>query len=291
MLIRNILVGLILGILAMSCGGPKMIVSNIDNAETAFKGGNYKEAVEAWKLHFNQVSVEEVTGATFARAAQTAFLSGNEDLALKWFDQARYKNFSSGEMYATLAMIYRSKKNISKELSALEYYTNNFNSTQRDYNNRLFGIYYEIDLLDKALEIWERMDADSKNEIGFMKTYFSIQLKLKNEELCDSLSLAVLEKEPDNIEALDWNAKKYYWLGENRYKSELEKYEKNKTRSQYKILLKELELATSDLKKSLVYLEKLWEMDQDKVYASYLASIYGRFGDEKKSNHYQKFVQ
>lgn len=268
-----------------------MVVSNKQNAETAFNQGNYKEATDAWALHFSQVSVEEVSGTTFAKAAKTAFLSGNEDQALEWFDQARYKNFSDKEMYATLAKIYRSKENISKELSALEYYTENFTSTSADINKRLFEIYYEIESFDQALEVWERLDPDSKNEIGLLKAYFAIQLKLKNEELCDSVSKAILEKEPNNKEALDWNAKKYYWLGENRYKSELEKYEKNKTRSQYKILLKELEIATTDLKKSLTYLEKLWELDQDKVYASYLASIYGRFGDENKSNYYQKFMQ
>jgi hypothetical protein len=101
----------------------------------------------------------------------------------------------------------------------------------------------------------------------------------------------LLEKNPNQIDALKWNAKKYYWLGENRYKRELAKYEKNKTTLQYKILLKELDIATADLKKSLSYLEKIWAMEQKKEYASYLASIYGRFGDEKKSKYYLEFMK
>ena len=114
---------------------------------------------------------------------------------------------------------------------------------------------------------------------------------LKNSNVCDSVSLVLLEKNPEHFEALEWNAKKFYWLGENRYQSELAKYEKNKINKQYRILLKELDLATADLKKSLIYLEKLWKIEQGKEYASYFASIYARFGDEKKSKSYQKYMK
>lgn len=278
-------------LILFSCGGPKVMTSYKADAENFLASGNYTQAVIAWKQYFNHTTIEQTTGADFSSAAKTAFKSGDNSLALSWFDQARYKNYSDGEMYTTLAKIYHSQNNLSKELSALEFYTENFGDSNSEVNSRLFEIYYEIDSYSQALQTWEKMDDVSKSSEENLTNYFLIHKKQENSVICDSLSLVLLEKNPNQIDALKWNAKKYYWLGENRYKRELAKYEKNKTTLQYKILLKELDIATADLKKSLSYLEKIWAMEQKKEYASYLASIYGRFGDEKKSKYYLEFMK
>ena len=250
-----VLSGLIVG-----CGTPKVLVSYKNNAENAASQGNYTQAVEAWKQYFNQQLIEETEGSVFAQAAKTAYKSGDSDLALNWFDQARYKDYADAEMYLTLAKIFKSKNNISKELNTLEYITENFSENTEEIDDRLFDVYFEIKLMDKALQVWERLDKNSKNDILKLNSYFLINKELKDTIVCDSLSLVLLEKDPLNIEGLEWNAKKYYWLGENRYQREMEKYNNKKTIRQYKILLKELDLATADFKKSLPYFEKLWEI-------------------------------
>jgi hypothetical protein len=145
--------------------------------------------------------------------------------------------------------------------------------------------------VDKALNAWEKTNDSFKNETARQKTFFLIHKKLGNNTVCDSLSLVILEKEPQNVEALEWNAQKYYWLGENRYQQEVEKYNQNKTTKQYRVLLNELELVTADLKKALPYFEKLWAMNPGEKYAGYLANIYARFGDEKKSDSYKKYLK
>lgn len=289
--LRKLLWIAIFGGLIVGCGAPKVLVSYKDNAETATLQGDYSLATEEWKQYFNQIPIEEVEGSIFAKAAKTAFISGDLNLALSWFDQARYKNYADAEMYATFAKIFREKKNISKELDALEYIIENFSENSNQINDRLFDVYVEIDSKDKALQVWERLAKNSKNDLAKLDSYFFIQQELNDTTVCDSVSLVLLKKNPKHIEALEWVAKKYYWLGENRYQSEMEKYEKNKTNRQYKILLKELDLATADLKKSLINFEKLWEMEPGKEYASYFASIYARFGDEKRSKSYQKYMK
>lgn len=281
---------LILLILA-GCGTPKQIVSYQQNAEAEALQGNYTQAVEAWKQHFVQQPAEQIEGAVYAKAAQTAFLAGEEDLATGWFDQARYKNFADADMYFTLAKIYQSQNNLSKELSALEFYTEHFNENKEIVYARLFDIYIEIESVDKALNAWEKTNDSFKNETARQKTFFLIHKKLGNNTVCDSLSAVILEKEPQNVEALEWNAQKYYWLGENRYQQEMEKYNQNKTTKQYRVLLNELELVTADLKKALPYFEKLWAMNPGEKYAGYLANIYARFGDEKKSDSYKKYLK
>ena len=291
MSMKNFLWGVLLISILFSCGAPKVLVFHKNDAETAALQGNYAQAVEAWKQYFSQTAIEKVEGSAFANAAKSAFKSGDTDLALNWFDQARYKSYADTEMYVTLAKIFEEKKNISKELDSLEYITENFSENSGQINDRLFDVYFEIESNEKALQVWERLIESSKNELLKLDSYFSIQMDLKDLTVCDSVSLVLLEKNPVHVEALDWNAKKYYWLGENRYQSEMEKYEKKKTTRQYKILLKELDLATADLKKSLTYFEKLWKMEQGKEYASYFASIYSRFGNEKKSKSYQKYMK
>jgi len=274
-----------------SCGGPKVLTSIKSDAVDFEASGNFTQATVVWQQYFNQIPVEQTAGIDFASAAKTAYKSGDKKLALAWFDQARYKNYSDAEMYETLAKIHRSENNLSKELSVLEYYTENFGDSNPNINSRLFEIYYEIDSYEQALQTWDNMKNDSKNTEANLKNYFLINKKLENAVICDSVSLVLLEINPNQLDALKWNAKKYYWLGEKRYQRELDKYEKNKTTRQYKILLKELDTATADLKKSLIYLEKIWAIEQEKEYASYFASIYGRFGDEKKSKYYQRYMK
>jgi tetratricopeptide (TPR) repeat protein len=292
MMIRKILWLAVLSGMIVGCGAPKVLVPSYkDDAKLATSQGDYTKAIEAWKQHFNQTTIEETAGKSFAEAAKIAFKGGETDLALSWFDQAGYKFYSDAEMYSTLANIYKSKKNISKELSALEYFTDSISATSKEINERLFDVYAEIDLHKKALQIWDRLDESAKNETSKLSTYFLIHKELKDTTVCDSVSLVLLEKKPSHAEALDWNAKKLYWLGENRYTSEMAKYEKNKTTRQYKVLLKELDLATADFKKSLVYFEKLWKINPGKKYASYFANIYARFGNEKKSKYYQGLMK
>jgi hypothetical protein len=146
-------------------------------------------------------------------------------------------------------------------------------------------------MFDEAIGAWNKMDANVKNEISNLKTYFKINRDKENTEVCDSLSLVILEKEPANIDALEWNGNKFYRLGENRYQREMEKYNKNKTNKQYKILLTELDLATADFKKALPFFEKLWKIEPGEKYASYFANIYARFGDEAKVNYYKKYLK
>ncbi|HPE75239.1 MAG TPA: hypothetical protein PLC80_04085 [Draconibacterium sp.] len=289
------LTGFILILFLTNCSGPKLattpVISGKTVAENEMAAGNFAQAVNAWKQYFSQTPLEQTTGDEFARAAQSAFKAGDQTQSVNWFDQARYKNFADAEMYLTLAKIYNSQQNISKELSALEFCKSNFADNLNAVNMRLFEIYSEIKMFDEALVSWSEMDENSKSEISNLKKYFSINKAMENTDICDSLSLVILDKEPANVDALEWNGNKFYWLGENRYQREMEKYNKNKTNKQYKILLNELDLATADFKKALPYFEKLWTIEPGEKYASYMANIYARFGDENKVNFYKKYMK
>lgn len=281
----------ILGIFMVSCGTSKVLTSPKTEAAGFEASGDYKSAVTLWEQYFSETPIENVTGSEFANAAKSAFKAGNSAKAKSWFDQARYKNYADDEMYVTLAKIYNGEDNLSKELSALEYYIENYGSDNVEVNGRLFAIYSEIDSNEQALQMWSVMDAGAKGTEANLLHYFKVNKALENNLVCDSVSLEILKMNPENMGALEWNAKKYYWAGQNRYKREMDKYNQKKTRKNYTILLKELDLVTADFKKALPYLEKLWKLDPGKEYAGYFANIYALFGDEKKTNYYKNYMK
>jgi tetratricopeptide (TPR) repeat protein len=288
---KKLLWGAAMAVFLVSCGAPKVLTTPKTEATNFEATGNYSQALTAWTSYFETTAIEEVAGADFAQAAKTAFKAGNAAQAISWFDQARYKNYADADMYQTLAAIYQQQDNLSKELSALEYITENYGSDNNEVNARLLAIYTEIDANDKALEVWSKMDSASKNKEENLNHYFEVNKALENEAVCDSLADALLGKNPEHLEALEWNAKKYYWAGQNRYEREMAKYNANKTRKNYNTLLKELDLVTADFKKALPYLNKLWKLNPGKEYAGYLVNIYARFGNEDKTKFYQNYMK
>lgn len=285
----KILASVFIVFLMIACGAPKVLTTSKSDAAAFENTGNFTQAISAWESYFNETEIETISGADFAQAAKTAFKVNDLAKSKAWFDQARYKNYADKEMYTTLAEIYRAEDNLSKELSALETYTEKFGSDNAAVKERLFAIYHEIKLSDKALKMWKQLDAEAMNSEANLQLYFDINKSLKNESVCDSLATTLLDLNAENIPALEWMAKKYYWAGQNRYKSEMAKYEKKKTNKTYKALLKELDLVTADFKKALPYLNKLWELNPGKEYAGYLANIYALFGDKKKTNFYKGY--
>lgn len=286
---------LVVALLAAACSGPKVVtapaLSGKALAEKAAAEGNFVQATEAWKQYFGQIPLDKTAGADFSEAAQIAYKAGDAAQAVSWFDQARYKNYGDATMYLTLAEIYQSQKNISKELTALEFVEENYPEKKSETSQRLFQIYHEIKEPQKALAAYENMGEPQKAELSNLDELFDVKRELKDTIACNELSLKILEKQPDNVDALEWNAWKFYWNGENRYQREMEKYNRNKTNKQYKILLDQLELSTADFKKSLVYLDQLWKLNPGKKYASYYANIYARFGDEAKAKSFEKYLK
>lgn len=275
-----------------ACGSQKVLVNYKANAEQAELTGNYEEAVTAWESYFTQKQGEnaQIEGAVYADAAKTAYKADMSTKALQWFEQAQYNDYVDKEMAEILIDIYRSRNNLSKELEELEFYTENFDSDKIEKNKRLFNIYFDINMFDKALSAWERIPNDSIEEEATIEKFFLINKKRENDEVVDSVSLVLLEKNPKNVDALEWNAMKYYWKAENKYRREMKKYEQNKTGLQYVFLRKELKQVTADFKIALSYFEKLWEMNPGEKYAPYMANIHTRFDEDEKSAYYRKFL-
>ena len=292
---RIVLSLLIVIFLAMGCSAPRVLPTYRSDAEKAMQSGNTELAVQSWKKYFEQQATAkaEVQPADFAAAAKAAGAVGQDDQAVQWFDQARFGGYADPEMYQQLASIFRKRDNLSRELTALEYLEAHYpeNSGTAAARSRMFSVYLETDNPDKAIETWKKLDPSVQKSEKYLNDYFVLNRKKENKAACDSLASVMLSVNPLNTYALEWNAEKYYWLAENRYQREMEKYNRNKTTRQYQLLVKELELVTADFKKSLVWFDQLWKKDPGEKYAPFMTNIYARFGNPEKADYYKGFIK
>jgi len=278
----------------VGCGGPKVLTYRTD-AEQAEAAGNYEAATENWSqfIEHEQASNNEIAPTIYAQAAKTAYKAGKNELAKVWFDRAQNGKYSDAEMYLDLADIYKQKDNLSKELEALEFLHNKYpdQTDSTGVNSRLFDIYAQINNKEKAVAIWPSVSPENKQKVNYLGEYFTIQSQLDHSAEADSLAKELLNIDPKNVKALKYLGVGYYHKAEDRYQREMKKYEENRTHMQHFRLTQQLELVTADFKKSLSYFKKLWEMDKDPRYATYMVNIYTRFNDPDKANYYKKFLK
>ncbi len=263
-----------------------------DKAAKAYSVGDFETAFNLYNTFIKeeQSKNNEISGEIFGAAAKAALEINKFIDAETYFKQASYKGYADADLYASMINIYKRIDNLSKEISALEFFVEHFSSDKRfaDMKIRLFEIYVQSENWDKAVAIWSSFNAEAQNEIHLMELYLIVQQNLKNNSLSNKLATSILKKDVTNKTALEWMANENFWKAENRYQAELEDYEKNKTNKQYNIMLKALDGVTADFKKSLKYYEMLYKLYPSKEYAKYMSNIYVRFQDKNKSEYYRK---
>jgi len=286
---------LVIALLVVGCGTPKVTTSYQNLAGQAVAEGNFEAATENWQLFFDQqlLNENEVAPEYYAQAGKMALRANQPDLALDWFQQAEYGNYADAGMYLDLASIHKQQGNLQKELEALEFYNRNYQDETdlEGVNTRLFQIYSQIKEEEKALKLWPQMRLEDRKQEKNLASYFTIQRRLNNESVSDSIAEALLEINPKHVAALEFLGMKYYNQAEDRYQREMKKYETNRTRVQHIKLTQELKTVTADFRKALDYFKTLWEMDQNAKYAPYLVNIYTRFEDPETANQYRKYLE
>jgi len=286
--LNTALSGLILLMIA-GCSGGKY-VQTIKEGETAYLSGNYSTSLENMERVIND---REFKGKTAdAYIYYMAGISAREipqyDKTLTYLEKAQQLGYSDELMYVGLSEGYLHIDNLSKEITALETYMKKYPEGvySAGMHARLFETCEESENYELADELWLLLDDSYKEKTNILEVYLSINQSRKNEALSDSLAQVILSIDSNNELALKRFAEKYYYKAENRYQEEMEAYEKKRTNSQYNKLLKAFKIVTSDFKTSLEYFEKLYKLNPDPEYATFLGNIYTRLDDEKTAKYY-----
>ncbi len=292
--IQHLLFLALLSIL-FSCSAPKSVVLYNQLADNAFDSGYYQKAIG----YYDQFIYEEklkgnlITTDVFVKLAQSYYAIGQTNTAVMQYEKAKEMGYESPEMYRILSRWYADVDNLSRELSALEGYDGlaEKDLDSMEMKNRLFDAYIKSENWEKAKYEWKELGNEFKANEDNLNKYFLLNKTLKIDSECDEIAEKLVLQNQSNALALDWLAKKFYNTAEDRYQKAMAAYNSNKTNSQYKILLKELDQSTADFKESLKYFDRLWNMDNGHKYAAYLANIYARFDDKAKSDYYKSLVQ
>jgi hypothetical protein len=274
--------------------GMEVVVSEKENALAASGSGDFMLAVQSWEAYFTQMELvkQPIPAGDYALAAHDAYKAGNFQSAVAWYDTARLSGYEGSDMYMALAEIYKKQDNLSKELTSLQYLESNYPEISLEHGVplKLFEIYMRIDKV-RAFEQWDKLDKASQGTETYLNNYFTLIRELEKKELADTVANDLLKLNPMHREALEWNGEKFYYRGENRYQREMEKYNKNKTHVQYQFLLNELKIVAEDFKTSRDYFERLWELEQNSRYASFLSNIYSRLDNPEKARFYKKLAE
>ncbi len=276
----------------ISCETGKKLSQLNKNADTAYRSGDMQTALNNYEkiitFYENKNNVKNCP--VYTKAGQAAFALDKNDKALNYFNKALYTVSENADTYFELAKLYRKIDNLSKEINALQTYVEKYPNGKdlSQVKKRLFETYVKSENWDKALNFWPKLGNESANGNELLTGFFQVNKALNHTKICDSLAKILLARNKNNIMALEWKAKKYYYLAEKSYQSEIKVYETHKTRRQYAKLLKAFDVVTANFKYSLYYFKKLYLIKPNKEYARYIANIYIRLDDKKKADYYLK---
>ncbi len=280
--------GLLLLLIA-GCSGGKY-VQIIKEGEAAYLSGNYTASLENMEQVINdhQRRGKAADAYIYYMAGISAREIPQYDKTLTYLEKAQQSGYYDELMYVGLAEGYLHIDNLSKEITTLETYLEKYPEGlyAPGMRARLFETCEESENYELADELWLLLDDSYKEKTNILEVYLSINESRQNEALSDSLAQLILTQDANNEPALRWFAEKYYYKAENRYQEEMEAYEKKRTNSQYNKLLKAFKIITSDFKTSLDYFTKLYKLNPDPQYATFLGNIYTRMDDEKTAKYY-----
>ncbi len=288
MKVNKIVQGLLIILIAQSCATKRLT----EEGTIAYEKGNYNKAFSSLEqvIEKKQNRDKQPDKAIYYRAGMAAWKLKKTDKATKYLEKADYLKHPEPRLYTTLATIYKSIDNLSKEIIALEAYHNKFPDGEKidTINKRLFETYVESENWKKAVDLWPELTKKTQSDIDILTGYLVSNRELENDELCDKLASRILKRDPENITSLEWFAKSKFREAENTYVSEMKAYKNNRTNSQYKKLLKAWDGIWETFRTSRDYFLKLYELDPKPEYAKFLGNIYKRLDKDKKAEYYYR---
>jgi len=288
MKLSNILRLLLIAIILQSCAASKLT----QEGNTAFNDDNFEDALDKYDqiIESAENSGKKAKAPVYEKAGIAALELKQNDKARKYLESARGLQYSTPELYSSLAKVYKIIDNLSKEITALETYHKHYpqGNDIKEINARLLETYVESENWDYAVELWPSIEEQAQSDVNMLANYLIVNKNLNNTSVCEDLAQKIYKLEPENIIFLEYYAEKYFWLAENLYVNEMSAYKKNRTRSQYNKLLKALDKVWPNFQKSRDLYLKLYKIDPKPEYAKFLAQIYTRYDDKTKAAYYEK---
>ncbi len=285
----------LLAILFQACAPVKKLDQLYLEAESALEAENKEAALLAYEefIALGLANNMDVDIQVYNRAASLAYDLGDPGRAISLLDPFRRSEVATPETHSILARSYKMIDNLSLELSSLESYLTNFPDGEEvsDMRGRLFKVYVASNQMDKAVQLWDELEDSQRSDETLMTGFFVTQRALSDDVAATQMAAALLDKNPEHQEALEWLARRYFRQAESLYEREITAYENNRTHRQYARLLEAMEEVNTDLRIALSYFRRLWALDPSPEYARFLVNIYERFQDNDQAAYFRNYLR
>jgi hypothetical protein len=279
--------GLLLAMIVFyGCSPSRKIPQAIMDADKHLENGEYDQALALYDPYIS--STTGIRASVYRNAGIAAFELGNMSKAASYLNQLRDSNLMDERVYHALAIANRQINNLSREITALEQFVGHYPGSEHfgSMQLRLFETYVESRNFDAALALWPAIEQEGiKNEIVLSQYLFLVEALEKEKETVKTAQ-DLLALNAHHKHALFVLAKHFFWKAENLYQKEMEAYQKNRTHSQYARLLRAFEVLNADFRTSLNYFLRLYNLDPQPQYATYIGNIYLRFDDKTRADQY-----
>ncbi len=279
-------------IILVSCTGAKNISKTIDEVTYAYQSGNYEKS-----LQLSQATIEQQEAKGKSPDGKLQLYAGLSSWELKqtknaisYLEKAKQTPNMSSKGYFVLAQAYLQIDNLSREISNLEEFLEKFpNGAEiENVHLQLFTAYVKSANWEQANSLWIKLPEAEKKQMTFQIQYLKVCKNLNLSDEQEKVAASILQSDKKNVDALEVLANKYFWLAENRYQAEMKAYEKIRTNKQYSQLLKALESINENFKISRDYYLRLWEIEKNPKYATYLGNIYSRFDNKERAEYFYR---
>lgn len=289
---KGLLYSALITLAVTSCSVSKQFSKLNDQAAEAYNASNYGLAYTLYDsiILLNASKKNNLDGLVYNRAGVAAWEVGEKDKSIEFLEKAKQMNATDAKGLLVLAKGYKSNDNLSREIINLTEYLAAYGAQleANEARGQLFLAFVRSENWDSAYPLWSRINGAKTDDVELLTGYL---LTLKNLDKSDDIlptAERLLKINPESLTAKEAIAIQLYKSAEERYQREMKAYQNNRTSTQYKRLLKQLEIINADFKIARGYLEELYKLNPESRYATYLGNIYTRFENKSKANYYYK---
>lgn len=242
-----------------------------EEAHEAYLAQDYATALGAYEKYIasQQEKDRQVDDLVYYRAGLSAHPLGDAAATIAYLDRVRHSTLADADVFAALAGAFRQVDNLSREITTLTHYVAHFPDGPHleAIQDRLFITLVKSRNYADALAIWPEVAERAEKDKKLLTHYFLLKREMGDAAAATETARMLLDRDPRNIQALDWLARKHFRDANERYRRANEAYECNRTHRQYAQLLEEYEIMNTDLRIALNYFLRLYDLAPSAAYA------------------------
>jgi hypothetical protein len=270
-------------------------IQKFQDANAAFSSGDFQKALTSYDeiIEIKNSQNQKADSTIYQNAGIAAWELKQSDKAIQYLELAKRYRVATDKTYSILAKAFLEKDNLSKEITNLDAYISQFpqGAEIQAVRKQLFYAYVKSENWDLAYKLWPTLDSNNQNDVQLLNGYYKVIEKLDYKNQFEKIAQQLIKLDPNNINALEFFAEKFYWLAENSYVKEMKAYQANKTDKQYQQLLTAYKVYFENYRISKEYFLRLYQIAPKSRYATFLGNIFTRYENKEKADYYYNLAK